>query len=1102
MSSARKLTTKVFISYSRRDLAFVDRLDEALRARGIEPLIDRQEIFAFEDWWRRIETLIASADTVVFVLSPDAVSSDVCRREVDHAGSLNKRFAPVVARAVDPALAPEALNRLNFIHLEDPATFEEGVDRLVEALATDIDWVRRHTEFGTLAQRWDAAGRPGPHGLLLRPPMLEEAERWIASRPANAPLPTEETQAIIAQSRRAETRRRARVTAVLGFGLAMALVLSAVAFWQRQVARESERLAIAAREAETQAREGEAAQRRLAETREREAIEAGDRVLVGQSRFLADASARSLAEKDAGTAILLALEALPDGSGVRGRPLVPEARQALDRGLAALAERNVAVRHAGFSLAFSADGRRAASFGAEEIVVADGVTGALVARAGFGRGTNVGLELSVDGETVLRCSEDEARLLDLRSSRQEALELVGGQGAVDRLVACRLARDGRVLLADRRGRAAWWSGKSADRPVPVELPAGLTIHGLTPGAGELLASRPDGEAELRDPQSGALRAEIAGRGSAIEAMRASQDGRTVLLVDASGLRVWDVATSSAREIAVPKGLLFEVSRDGGLALLHRRWPMNSRGGGFEVWDLRKGERLAAVEDTAHLVALAFAVDGANVAGLGADGSVRLYEAATGRETMRLQGHQGRGLVLALNPNGRTVLSSGFDTRLALWDLAPGRASREVEAGSNDPVALIPLADGASVLTASGSRLSIRDTNGAGRDLLDLGGEVMSLALAANESRALALLRGGDAVLVDIAAGREVRRFSGAFAHDAFARDAAVVSPDGTRFAIVAGEGVVAIHDAANGQELRRHAVLVAHLAIASFVGNDRLLAWSKGGGAALLDLRSETVVSVIGNMPLAPDGTPIPIGRGRAWLSWDVVQASPDGRRLATSDGLQPRIWDLATGRLLRILPDHAITGSAGGLLFSPDGATLFTIERGRLVTAWDVESGSRLRSFTGHAGAIGSINLSRDGRFLLTGSQDRTARLWDVASGIEIAAFGPHPGPVREARFWPGRQIATTSSDGAVRFWPFSPDIQPEIERAKEALGRCLTQAQRRRFYLDQTPPAWCFTGPGLEREADAAKWRPRAPYHMPLWQNWYRQKQAGEAVPLPRTD
>ena len=51
-------------------MAFADRLETALKARGFEPLIDRTEIYAFEDWWKRIESLIVKADTIIFVLSP------------------------------------------------------------------------------------------------------------------------------------------------------------------------------------------------------------------------------------------------------------------------------------------------------------------------------------------------------------------------------------------------------------------------------------------------------------------------------------------------------------------------------------------------------------------------------------------------------------------------------------------------------------------------------------------------------------------------------------------------------------------------------------------------------------------------------------------------------------------------------------------------------------------------------------------------------------------------------------------------------------------------------------------------------------------------
>src|SRR5262249_34720684 len=140
--------TRVFISYSRKDMAFADKLEAALRARGFEVLIDREEIYAFEDWWTRIEALIGGADAVVFVISPEAVKSDVAPKEVAYAASLNKRFAPIVYRQVENSAVPEALRRLNFIFFDDPSQFEASADKLAEALQTDIVWLLDHTKFG------------------------------------------------------------------------------------------------------------------------------------------------------------------------------------------------------------------------------------------------------------------------------------------------------------------------------------------------------------------------------------------------------------------------------------------------------------------------------------------------------------------------------------------------------------------------------------------------------------------------------------------------------------------------------------------------------------------------------------------------------------------------------------------------------------------------------------------------------------------------------------------------------------------------------------------------------------------------------------------
>jgi hypothetical protein len=91
------------------------------------------------------------------------------------------------------------LRRLQFIFFDDAARFDESADHLAAALSTDIDWIRRHTEFGEAAWLWELTRRP--RGRLLGKLPLEEAERWIAMRPHGAPLPTELTQTFIHKSR-------------------------------------------------------------------------------------------------------------------------------------------------------------------------------------------------------------------------------------------------------------------------------------------------------------------------------------------------------------------------------------------------------------------------------------------------------------------------------------------------------------------------------------------------------------------------------------------------------------------------------------------------------------------------------------------------------------------------------------------------------------------------------------------------------------------------------------------------------------------------------------------------------------------------------------
>src|SRR5262245_3797330 len=87
---------KVFISYSRRDSSFADRLVDALEIRGVEVLIDRRDLPTLQEWERELLGFIRQADTVVFILSHHSVASKVCAWEVEQVRVHAKRLAPVV----------------------------------------------------------------------------------------------------------------------------------------------------------------------------------------------------------------------------------------------------------------------------------------------------------------------------------------------------------------------------------------------------------------------------------------------------------------------------------------------------------------------------------------------------------------------------------------------------------------------------------------------------------------------------------------------------------------------------------------------------------------------------------------------------------------------------------------------------------------------------------------------------------------------------------------------------------------------------------------------------------------------------------------------
>ncbi len=144
-NNATKL--KVFISYSRSDMAFADRLADALDARGFEVIIDRRSLPALEDWRRELLGFIRAADMVVSIISPRSVASPVCAGEIEQIVALNKRLAAVLLEPVENDKIPDAVTKIHYLLFDPPHDWDRQIEKLATALNTDHAWLKEHSGY-------------------------------------------------------------------------------------------------------------------------------------------------------------------------------------------------------------------------------------------------------------------------------------------------------------------------------------------------------------------------------------------------------------------------------------------------------------------------------------------------------------------------------------------------------------------------------------------------------------------------------------------------------------------------------------------------------------------------------------------------------------------------------------------------------------------------------------------------------------------------------------------------------------------------------------------------------------------------------------------
>ncbi len=153
----------------------------------------------------------------------------------------------------------------------------------------------------------------------------------------------------------------------------------------------------------------------------------------------------------------------------------------------------------------------------------------------------------------------------------------------------------------------------------------------------------------------------------------------------------------------------------------------------------------------------------------------------------------------------------------------------------------------------------------------------------------------------------------------------------------------------------------------------------------------------------------------------DLVHSAaftPDGRQIVSSGAGTIRVWDVTTGRAVRVLDGENVKASEGVNL-TPDGRALLIPGEDRIGRLVDLASGETIRTFEGHQDQLGSFAVSSDGRLAASTSFDRTVKVWDVATGALRQDLRGHTDRTRAAAFSPdGAVVASTSDDGTARLW------------------------------------------------------------------------------------
>ncbi|MFT3767787.1 MAG: pentapeptide repeat-containing protein [Minicystis sp.] len=459
------------------------------------------------------------------------------------------------------------------------------------------------------------------------------------------------------------------------------------------------------------------------------------------------------------------------------------------------------------------------------------------------------------------------------------------------------------------------------------------------------------------------------------------------------------------------------------------------------------------------------LDGVLLASGHGDGTVRLWDTATGTQKRILDGHADRILSVAFSPDGFTLAAGSGDRKVRLWDTSTGTLKSVLDGhGSGvQSVAFSPdgltLASGSSDAvclwdTTTGTQKRVLDGHGCGGQSVAFSPDGLTLAAGSGDKKVR---------LWDTATSAQKRVLVGHFSGVL----SVAFSPDGLTLASGSYDEAVRLWDAVTGTQ---RGVLDGHgsgvlsvafspdgLTLASGSGDKKVRLWDTTTGTQkhVLDGHGSGVLSV----SFSPDGGTLASGSyDEAVRLWDTatgtqkrtldghadrvlsVAFSPDGLMLASGSGdKEVRLWDTTTGTQKHVLDGHG--SGVQGVAFSPDGLTLASGAYDNTVRLWDTAAGTQKRALVGHTDRILSVAFAPDGLTLASGSYDDTVRLWDTATGTQKHVLDGHERWVYSVAFAPdGLTLASGSYDDTVCLWDSATGRRKHVLRGHESWVRSVT--------------------------------------------------------------